>query len=162
MNLVAPKKLAGRPGYITGREFLKFYRIKPGTLEAYFTSCLDFPKLALKFGKMGGAEYITTIIKSVIAERGRDRVLVMDGGDTTGYDLFVAHWDFTFGKETFLKRIEELEKGGCEFITHNVVDELWGDLVFKPYTIKEVGGVKLGIIGSSFPFTPLANPRQFV
>ncbi|NPA41496.1 MAG: thiosulfohydrolase SoxB [Aquificae bacterium] len=183
MNLVAPKKLMGTPGYITGMEFLKFYKIAPGTLEAYFTSCVDFPKLAHKFGKMGGAAHITTIIKHVIAERGRDKVLVMDGGDTwtttaigtftegksvvewmnyTGYDLFVAHWDFTFGKETFLKRIEELEKGGCEFITHNVVDEMWGDLVFKPYTIKEVGGVKLGIIGSSFPFTPLANPRQFV
>ncbi len=183
INLVAPKKLKGKPGYITGKDFLRYYRIKPGSLEAYFTSCVDFPKLALKFGKMGGAEYITTIVKTVIEERGRDKVLVMDGGDTwtttaigtftegksvvdwmvyTGYDLFVAHWDYTFGKEIFLQRIKELEKGGCEFITHNVVDELWGDLVFKPYTIKEVGGAKLGIIGSSFPFTPLANPRQFV
>ncbi len=183
MNLVAPKKLVGTPGYITGWEFLRYYKIAPSSLEAYFTSCVDFPKLAQKFGKMGGAAHITTIIKHVIAERGRDKVLVMDGGDTwtttaigtftegksvvdwmnyTGYDLFVAHWDFTFGKETFLKRIDDLKKGGCEFITHNVVDEMWGELVFKPYTIKEVGGVKLGIIGSSFPFTPLANPRQFV
>ncbi|EDP76443.1 thiosulfohydrolase SoxB [Hydrogenivirga sp. 128-5-R1-1] len=183
MNLVAPKKLVGTPGYITGWEFLRYYKIAPSSLEAYFTSCVDFPKLAQKFGKMGGAAHITTIIKHVIAERGKDKVLVMDGGDTwtttaigtftegksvvdwmnyTGYDLFVAHWDFTFGKETFLKRIDDLKKGGCEFITHNVVDEMWGELVFKPYTIKEVGGVKLGIIGSSFPFTPLANPRQFV
>ena len=183
MNLVAPKSLQGKPGYITGKEFLKYYKIAPGTLEAYFTSCLDFPKLAMKFGKMGGGEYIATVIKHIIAERGRDKVLIMDGGDTwttaaigtftdgkavvdwmnyVGYDLFVAHWDFTFGKEIFLERIKDLEKGGCEFITHNVVDELWGELVFKPYTIKEVGGVKLGIIGSSFPYTPIANPRQFV
>ncbi len=183
MNLVAPKKLMGTPGYITGMDFLKYYKISPGTLEAYFTSCVEFPKLAQKFGKMGGAAHITTIIKHVIAERGKDKVLVMDGGDTwtttaigtftegksvvewmnyTGYDLFVAHWDFTFGKEIFQQRIADLEKGGCEFISHNIVDELWGELVFKPYTIKEVGGAKLGIIGSSFPFTPLANPRQFV
>ncbi len=183
MNLVAPKKLKGLPGYLTGKEFLKFYKISPGTLEAYFTSCSAFPELARKFGKMGGAAYITRIIKDVIEERGRDKVLVMDGGDTwtttaigtftngksvvdwmtyTGYDLFVAHWDFTFGKEIFLQRIEDLKKGGCEFITHNVVDELWGELVFKPYTIREVGGAKLGIIGSSFPFTTLANPKQFV
>ncbi len=183
MNLLAPKVLQGKPGYITGKDFLRYYKIQPGTLEAYFTSCLDFPKLAHKFGKMGGAEYIASVIKHIVEERGRDKVLVMDGGDTwtttaigtftegkavvdwmnyVGYDLFVAHWDFTFGKDIFLKRIEELEKGGCEFISHNIVDELWGELVFKPYTIKEVGGVKLGIIGSSFPFTPLANPRQFV
>ncbi len=183
MNLVAPKKLAGTPGYITGWDFLRYYKISPGTLEAYFTSCVDFPKLAHKFGKMGGAAHITTIIKHVIAERGRDKVLVMDGGDTwtttaigtftegksvvdwmnyTKYDLFVAHWDFTFGKEIFLKRIDDLKKGGCEFISHNIVDELWGELVFKPYSIREVGGVKLGVIGSSFPYTPIANPKQFV
>ena len=183
MNLVAPKKLMGKPGYITGKEFLKYYKIAPGTLEAYFTSCLDFPKLAHKFGKMGGAAHITTVIKNVIAERGRDKVLVMDGGDTwvtsaigtftngksvvdwmtlTGFDLMVAHWDFTFGKEIFMQRIEDLEKGGCEFITQNVVDELFGDLIFKPYSIREVGGAKLGIIGNSFPYTPIANPKQFV
>lgn len=183
MNLIAPKSLQGKPGYITGTDFLRYYKVAPGTLEAYFTSCVDFPKLAQKFGKMGGAEYIASVIKHIVEERGRDRCLIMDGGDTwtttaigtftegkavvewmnyVGYDLFVAHWDFTFGKEIFLQRIEDLKKGGCEFITHNVVDETWNELVFKPYTIREVGGVKLGIIGSSFPFTPLANPRQFV
>ncbi len=183
MNLLAPKALQGKPGYITGMEFLKRYRIAPGTLEAYFTSCVDFPKLAHKFGKMGGAEYIASVIKHIVEERGRGRCLIMDGGDAwtttaigtftegkavvdwmnyVGYDLFVAHWDFTFGKDIFLKRIDDLKKGGCEFISYNVVDELWGELVFKPYVIREVGGAKLGIIGSSFPYTPIANPKQFV
>ncbi len=183
MNLLAPKALQGKPGYITGMEFLKRYRIAPGTLEAYFTSCVDFPKLAHKFGKMGGAEYIASVIKHIVEERGRGRCLIMDGGDAwtttaigtftegkavvdwmnyVGYDLCVAHWDFTFGKDIFLKRIDDLKKGGCEFISYNVVDELWGELVFKPYVIREVGGAKLGIIGSSFPYTPIANPKQFV
>ena len=187
INLVAPKNLKGLPGTITGKDFLRLYKISPGTLEAYFMSCVDFPKLAEKFGKMGGAAHITWLIKKIIAERGRDKVLVLDGGDTwittavgtftegksvvdwmklTGYDLMVGHWEFTFGKETVLKRIKELEEAGCEFISQNIreLDEFGfeGDLVFKPYAIKEVGGAKLGIIGNSFPFTPIANPRQFV
>ncbi len=179
MNLIAPKKLKGMPGYLTGPDFLKYYKIDPGSLEAYFGSCVDFPELVEKFGKMGGGTYIASVIKSVIQERGRDKVLVLDGGDTwvttaiglftegkavvdwmnlVGYDIMVAHWEFTLGKETFLKRIEELK---AEFISQNIVEQDFGDLVFKPYTIREVGGAKLGIIGNSFPYTPIANPRQF-
>ena len=179
MNLIAPRKLKGLPGYLTGTEFLKFYKINPGSLESYFGSCVNFPELAEKFGKMGGGAYIASVIKSVIEERGREKVLILDGGDTwvttaiglftegkaivdwmnlIGYDIMVAHWEFTLGKETFLKRIEELK---AEFISQNIVEQDFGDLVFKPYTIKEVGGAKLGIIGNSFPYTPIANPRQF-
>ncbi len=180
VNLVPPKGLEGLPGYVAGKDFLRMYKIKPNTLEAYFASCVNFPELAKKFGKMGGGEHITWIIKSIISERGRDKVLVLDGGDTwvttaiglftdgkalvdwmnhTGYDLMVAHWDFTLGKEKFLQRLKELK---AEFISQNVVDADFGDLIFKPYSIREVGGVKLGIIGNSFPFTPIANPREFV
>ncbi|ADC89396.1 5'-Nucleotidase domain protein [Thermocrinis albus DSM 14484] len=179
-NLVPPKPLEGIPGYVTGKDFLRMYRIAPNSLEAYFGSCVNFVELAHKFGKMGGAAHITTIIKQVIAERGRDKVLILDGGDTwvttaiglftegkavvdwmnyTGYDLMVGHWDFTLGKEKFLQRVKEF-KG--EFISQNVVDADFGDLIFKPYSIREVGGVKVGVIGNSFPFTPIANPREFV
>lgn len=180
VNLVPPKGLEGLPGYVAGRDFLRMYKIAPNTLEAYFDSCVNFPELARKFGKMGGGEHITWIIKSIVNERGRDKVLVLDGGDTwvttaiglftdgkavvdwmnyTGYHLMVGHWDFTLGKEKFLQRLKELK---AEFISQNVVDADFGDLIFKPYSIREVGGVKLGIIGNSFPFTPIANPREFV
>ncbi len=180
VNLVPPEGLKGIPGYITGEDFLKMYRIAPNTLEAYFSSSVSFPELARKFGKMGGGEHITWIIKQIVDERGKDKVLVLDGGDTwvttaiglftdgkavvdwmnhTGYDLMVAHWDFTLGKEKFLERLKELK---AEFISQNVVDADFGDLIFKPYSIREVGGVKLGIIGNSFPYTPIANPREFV
>ncbi|NPA32136.1 MAG: thiosulfohydrolase SoxB [Aquificae bacterium] len=187
INLVVPKNLRGLPGTVTGEEFLRMYKIAPGTLEAYFMSCVDFPKLARKFGKMGGAPHITWLVKKIISERGRDKVLLLDGGDTwvttavgtftdgkavvdwmklTGYDVMVGHWEFTLGKEKVLKRIKELQSAGCEFISQNIreVDEFGfeGDLVFKPYAIKEVGGARLGIIGNSFPFTPIANPKQFV
>jgi len=182
-----PKNLKGLPGTITGKDFLRMYKISSSTLESYFMSCVDFPVLAQKFGKMGGATHITWLVKQIIVERRKDKVLVIDGGDTwittamgtftegkavvdwmklTGYDLMVGHWKFTFGKETVLERIKELEEVGCEFISQNIreVDEFGfeGDSVFKPYAIKEVGGAKLGIIGNSFSFTPIANPKQFV
>jgi S-sulfosulfanyl-L-cysteine sulfohydrolase len=38
----------------------------------------------------------------------------------------------------------------------------FGDPVFKPYTIREINGVSVGIIGQAFPYTPIANPRYFV
>src|SRR5204862_713206 len=38
----------------------------------------------------------------------------------------------------------------------------WGDRVFNPYTIREVGGVRVGVIGQAFPYTPVSHPRRFV
>src|SRR6185369_7775068 len=34
--------------------------------------------------------------------------------------------------------------------------------VFKPYTLREINGVAVGIVGQAFPYTPIANPRYFV
>jgi sulfur-oxidizing protein SoxB len=34
--------------------------------------------------------------------------------------------------------------------------------VFPPYTLREMNGVKVAIIGQAFPYTPIANPRYFV
>ena len=179
LNLVAPRELQGLPGYLTGPDFLDFYGIKPGHVDAYFGSCTAFSALASKFGKMGGGAHMATIIKSIVQQRGKDKVLVLDGGDTwattalalftkgqaivdwmnyVGYDVMVGHWDFTVGKEQFLKLTKSLK---AQFISQNVVDSQFEELVFKPYTIRDVGGAKLGIIGNSFPYTPVANPREF-
>ena len=47
-------------------------------------------------------------------------------------------------------------------MAHNVEEAGWGDPVFRPYAIREVGGVRVGIIGQAFPYTPIAHPRRFV
>ena len=36
------------------------------------------------------------------------------------------------------------------------------DPVFKPYTLRNINGVSVAIIGQAFPYTPIANPRHFV
>ena len=34
--------------------------------------------------------------------------------------------------------------------------------VFKPATIKELGGFRVGIIGQAFPYVPIAHPKRFM
>ncbi len=34
--------------------------------------------------------------------------------------------------------------------------------VFKPYTVREMGDVRVAVIGQSFPYTPIANPQRFI
>ncbi|SHK53096.1 thiosulfohydrolase SoxB [Thermocrinis minervae] len=179
-NLLAPKSLEGTPGFIAGKDWLRYFHVKRGTPLAYVGSSTDFIENAKRYGKTGGLDRVAWIIKRIVEERGRDRVIILDGGDTwvtstialltegkaivdwlnyVGYDYIVAHWDVTIGKEKFLQRVKEF-KG--KFISQNITDEDFGDLIFPPYDVREVGGVKVGIIGQSFPFTPIANPRQFV
>ena len=92
-----------------------------------------------------------------------------------GVDVMTGHWEFTYLDEEVIKNIEAF-KG--DFVAQNVkvreealfdyrfpdfggFDEDAG-LAFKPYTIKEVGGVKVAVIGQAFPYTPIANPQRFI
>jgi S-sulfosulfanyl-L-cysteine sulfohydrolase len=34
--------------------------------------------------------------------------------------------------------------------------------VFAPYTLRQINGVAVAIVGQAFPYTPIANPRYFV
>jgi sulfur-oxidizing protein SoxB len=183
-TLISAKNLVGTPGFLCGEAFLKFYGIEPNTLEAYFDTYLNFEELAKKFGKMGGVAHMKTIIEEVRRDRGKDNVLLLDSGDTwqgtavalktdgeaivdaqnyLGVDVMVGHWEFTYGKERVMELIDKLD---ADFVSQNVIDndpfsDTFEETVFKPYTIKEVGGAKIGIIGQSFPFTSTANPKRF-
>jgi len=183
-TLISAKNLVGTPGFICGDSFQEFYDIKAGSLDQYFDTHNNFPELAKKFGKMGGISHIKPMIDHVRKERGDKNVLLLDSGDTwqgtavalhtkgeaivdaqnyLGVDVMVGHWEFTYGKERVMELIK-MFKG--DFISQNVIDndpfsDDFEELVFPPYTIKEVGGAKIGIIGQSFPFTSTANPKKF-
>jgi sulfur-oxidizing protein SoxB len=58
--------------------------------------------------------------------------------------------------------VENDFKGRIEFLAQNVATADFGDPVFKPYALREINGVPVGIIGQAFPYTPIANPRYFV
>jgi len=179
---------AGKPPYVTGEAFLRAYGLQRGTLEAYAYTYLDFPALAAQFGKMGGYAHLATLIKRIRQERA-GRTLLLDGGDTLqgsatslwsrgedmvlaqnqlGVDVFTPHWEFTYGIDRVKELFGDRENRGMfkgDFVAHNVSDISWGppgDPVFHPYTIREVGGVKVGVIGQAFPYVPISHPLRFV
>lgn len=178
----------GKPPYVTGEAFLRAYGVPRGSAEAYAHTHLDFPALAAQYGRMGGYAHLATLVKRTREAR-PGRTLLLDGGDTLqgsatalwsrgedmvqainqlGVDVFTPHWEFTYGidrvKELFGDRDSRgLFKG--DFVAHNVSDISWGppgEPVFHPYAIREVGGVKVGVVGQAFPYVPISHPLRFV
>src|SRR5437660_1986519 len=81
-----------------------------------------------------------------------------------GVDVLTAHWEFAYGIDRVRELFGDREGRGLfagAFVAHNVRDA-WGDRVFRPYTIREIGGVRAGVIGQAFPYTPVSHPRRFV
>jgi sulfur-oxidizing protein SoxB len=92
-----------------------------------------------------------------------------------GVDVMTGHWEFTYLDEEVIKNVKAFSG---DFVAQNVkvtedalfdyrfedfedFDEDSG-LAFKPYTIKEVGGAKVAVVGQAFPYTPIANPSRFI
>jgi sulfur-oxidizing protein SoxB len=175
----------GKPPYLTGAELLRAYGLRAGTLDAYAHTPVDFAALAARFGRMGGYAHLATLVKRIRGDR-PGRTLLLDGGDALqgsatslwsrgedmlradnqlGVEIFTAHWEFMYGigrvKELFGDRDTRGRFGG-DFIAQNVFESGWEEPVFRPYTIREVGGVRIGVIGQAFPYTPIAHPRRFV
>ena len=175
----------GKPPYLTGSALLAHYRIPPGSAAAYALTPVDFTTLAARYGRLGGYAHLATLIKRVRAER-PSRTLLLDGGDALqgsatalwsrgedmlratnqlGVDVFTAHWEFIYGAERVRELFGDRERPGRfagDFVAQNVSEAGWGDRVFRPYTVREVGGVRVGVIGQAFPYMPIAHPRRFV
>lgn len=167
----------GLPPHLTGQEFLSHFGLKGGTKEAYAFSSVDFAELAKSYGRIGGLDRMATLVKAIRADRGADKTLLLDGGDTwqgsytslktngedmvkvmnaLGVDAMTAHWEFTYGQE----RVEELISGlDFPFLAGNVRDTEWEEPVFESTKMFERGGIQIAVIGQAFPYTPVANPR---
>lgn len=171
---------AGLPPHVTGKAFLKKYGIDPGTSGAYALTDQDFASLARSYGRVGGMDRLATLLKAIRAERGEDKTLFFDGGDTwqgsltsyrtqgedmvkvmnaLGTDAMTAHWEFTYGTDRVQELVEQLN---FDFIAGNVVDTEWEEPVFEATTTYERGGAKIAVIGQAFPYTPVANPRYMI
>jgi len=172
----------GKPPHLVGEALLKHYNIAPNSPEAHAFTYLNFEAAARQYGKVGGFAHLATLVKKLRAER-PNRTLLLDSGDTwqgsatslwtkaqdmvdaqklLGVDVMTAHWEFTYGAERVKEIVEKDLKGKIDFVAQNVSDATWGDLIFKPYVIREVNKVPVGIIGQAFPYTPIANPRHFI
>ncbi len=169
----------GLPPHITGKNMLNHFGLKVGTPEAYAFSSHDHVALSNTYGKIGGMAHMATLIKNIRSERS-DNTLLIDCGDTwqgsysslqsrgddmvevmnaMGVDLMTAHWEFTYGADRVKELINKLK---FPFLAANVTDTEWEEPVFKDIVFFERGGVKIGVIGQAFPYTPIANPRYMV
>jgi sulfur-oxidizing protein SoxB len=177
------------PPHIVGDNFLKYYGLD-GNFNKYLYSYINFNELAEKYGKFGGYAHLKTAIDHLRNESNGNSLL-LDGGDTwqgsavslfesgrdmveasniLGVDVMTGHWEFTFGEDQFIKNIKNFNG---EFVANNVFlndEAIFNDVPSyddenhyqKPYTIKEVNGKQIAIIGQAFPYTPIANPSRYV
>jgi S-sulfosulfanyl-L-cysteine sulfohydrolase len=183
--------MRGQPPHLVGRAFLDHFGIEPGGRAAHAFTFLDFQEAAHRYGRMGGFAHLKTLIDRLRAEAGPDKSLLLDGGDLwqgsglanarqgadmveaanlLGIAAMTAHWEFTYGEKTLRRNLETF-KG--EFLAQNVFlneEAAFNDApafdassgrVFKPSTVKEIGGARIGIIGQAFPYVPVAHPKRF-
>ena len=173
--------MAGRAPHVVGQNFLKYFDVPADPRLAHAFTYLDFERYAGVYGKVGGFAHLATLVKRIKAQR--PGALLLDGGDTwqgsgvalwtkgqdmidaakaLGVDIMTLHWECTYGQE----RVEEVAKkdfaGNIEIVAQNIKTADFGDQVFKPYSLRNVNGVKVAIIGQAFPYTPIANPRYMV
>jgi sulfur-oxidizing protein SoxB len=165
----------GLPPHVTGSDFLKMFNLTPGTPEAYALSSDDFVSLARQYGRMGGLDRVSTVVKSIRATR-ESNMLMLDGGDTwqgsyvsnktLGGDMvdimnvlqpdaMTAHWEFTFGEDRVAEIVEGLD---FPLLGSNIFDKEWEEPAYEHTKMFERGGVKVAVVGQAFPYLPIANP----
>src|SRR6187399_1136419 len=128
------------------------------------------------YKKRGGFATLKTMINE-LRDENPDNTLVIDGGDcfqgsgiaaltegkaiiplmnNIGYDIMLpGNWEVVYGKEMMMK--DMFAYNGvkvCANMFHDTKDEQQGELIFPPYFIKHIAGVKIGFIGYNDPLTP--------
>ncbi len=182
----------GKAPHVVGEHFLKHFNIPAGGIESHAFSYLNFDKAAQTYGKVGGFAHMATLIKQLRGQAGEGKSLLMDGGDTwqgsgtayktrgkdmvgacnlLGVDVMTGHWEFTYKDKEVLDNIKDFKgdfvgqnvkvKEEAAFDGAPVFDEDTGH-AFKPYTMKDLGGARVAVIGQCFPYTPIANPQRFI
>ena len=135
----------------------------------------DFLQKSRIEGKIGGMAYAASVIKS-LREGREDSTLLVDCGDTwhgsglSAFDRGVSmvkimnamkydamapgNWEFIYDREHFLDLVEQSEYSVVAF---NLNDKEWGDPVLDQYVIKEVGGLRVAVVGMTYPWTALTS-----
>lgn len=131
-----------------------------------------------KVSKVGGFARISQFVKKLREEN--QNVLFVDGGDLfhgtaplvfskgeailpllkqMSLDAFVpGNWDFAYGKEQILALTENLP---FETFACNVFDDQTNKTIFAPYGVKEIGNVKVGLVGLTYPYVDITMPKAF-
>jgi sulfur-oxidizing protein SoxB len=127
----------------------------------------------------GGVSRIATAVEAIRKER-PGRVLFMDAGDTIQGSAAAAwtegkavvapvnalkldlgipgNWEVVYGTKVLEERAREFRH---PLIASNLRDAGTNALVFPPYLVKEVGGVRIGVIGFTDPDVPERQPPSY-
>jgi len=125
---------------------------------------------------VGGLSRIATVFNELRRNQPGE-VLFIDGGDTIqgsgpaswtdgkvvvepmnalGLDLAIpGNWSVTYGKDAWLERVAEFD---YPMIAANMRDAETGELLHEPYFVKELNGVRVGVIGFTEPQIPTRQP----
>jgi S-sulfosulfanyl-L-cysteine sulfohydrolase len=127
----------------------------------------------------GGVARISSAVKRIRQEY-QNGVIFMDAGDTIqgaaevalsegevatpilnamSIDLAIpGNWEVVYGTKKFK---ELASKANYPFIASNILDAKTKGLVFKPYIIKNLNGIRVAIIGYTDPDVPTRQPPGF-
>ncbi len=128
------------------------------------------------YKKRGGFATLKTMINE-LRKQNPENTLVIDGGDcfqgggvaaltegkaivplmnNIGYDLMLpGNWEVVYGKEMMMKDMFAYHGPKvCANMFHKTDDAFNGDLIFPPYFINYIAGIKIGFIGYNDPLTP--------
>jgi len=130
------------------------------------------------YRQVGGYARIATLVKQIRTEN-QGNFLFCDCGDTLhgtfpaintqgkamvpvlnalGLDAMAAHWEFAYGPAVFKQRVTELN---YPMLAINVFDNKTKKPVFQPYVVKEIGGLRIGLIGIASNIVDKTMPPSY-
>ena len=126
----------------------------------------------------GGYARIATIVKKNRAAN-QGRTLFCDCGDTLhgtypvqktqgealipilnslGLDAMTAHWEFAYGPEAFKQCAAKLN---YPMLAINIYEQATKKLLFPAFSVKEIGGLRIGIVGIASNIVDKTMPPSF-
>ena len=108
-----------------------------------------------------------------------DKVVALDNGDTIhgtfaavnskgeslvpilnelDLDAMTAHWEFAYGPENFRKIVSKLN---FPMLAINCYDKKSNKLVFQPFRIIDIDGLRVGVIGIAATIVDKTMPKHF-
>lgn len=128
---------------------------------------------------VGGLDRVAAEVNRIRSDVGREKVLLLDAGDTfgdtliaaktkgralidamnsIGYDaMVIGNHEVDFIAGTLRSRMAEAK---FPLLAANMLAQSSAELFAKPYVIKEVGGIKIGILGLAYPYTAYTTAKK--
>ena len=105
--------------------------------------------LILDAGDLLFKKFFTPVLENEVKPATEKARLIVESLNVMGYDAVgIGDDDLTLGKDSL---VEIAKNANFPFLSSNVLDEASGKPLFKPYLLKEVNGVRIGIFSLLSP-----------